>query len=144
MLYIGQLFFGKLGKNYMLAPPHAEGWVPPPTEILDPPMDVYRPTIGHNYWIGGRWWWWSGLTRRVGGNNVGTVHDFAQFCTICFFLQPLVHNFVCQSLPLSNVMYMYQFICKMKFLLVNWQMFYIFLEVKIDILNVFWGYLSFN
>ena len=36
---------------------------------------------------------------------------------ICLFLQPLIHNFVCQSLPLSNVMYMYQFICKMKFLI---------------------------
>ena len=26
----------------------------------------------------GRWWWWSGLTRRVGGNNVRTVHNFVR------------------------------------------------------------------
>ena len=37
----------------MLAPPHAEGLVPPPTEILDPPLDVNHPIIGRNYQIRG-------------------------------------------------------------------------------------------
>ena len=44
-------FFGKLGKNYMLVPP-IRGLAPPLTEILDPPLDVYRPPIGRNYQIG--------------------------------------------------------------------------------------------
>ena len=34
-------------------PSHAEGLAPPPMEILDPPLDVYRLIIGHNYRIGG-------------------------------------------------------------------------------------------
>ena len=36
----------------MLAPPTG-GLVPPPMEILDLPLDVYHPPIGHNYQIGG-------------------------------------------------------------------------------------------
>ena len=44
-------FFRKLGKNYMLVLPTG-GLVPPPMEILDLPLDVYRPHIGCNYQIG--------------------------------------------------------------------------------------------
>ena len=65
----------------MLAPPHAEGLAPPPTEILDLPLDVYCPIIGYNYRIvggGGGGQVWPGGLVVIMSELCTILHDFVQ------------------------------------------------------------------